>query len=46
CKEDRVTVLKFAVEGVSKNQGHQDLFTNFDLYIINPVESTAEAPFA
>ncbi|CAG8825296.1 26_t:CDS:1, partial [Dentiscutata erythropus] len=36
--EDKVEVLKRSVEGLLKNQGHQDS----DLYVIIPKNSTAE----
>ena len=38
CKEDKVAVLKRGVEGLLKNQGHQDS----DLYVIIPKNSMAK----
>ncbi|CAG8526880.1 16451_t:CDS:1, partial [Gigaspora margarita] len=38
CKEDKVAMLKHAVEGLLKNQDHQDS----DFYVIIPKNSTAE----
>ncbi|CAJ0824667.1 1938_t:CDS:1, partial [Entrophospora sp. SA101] len=42
CKEDKVTTLKKAIEGLLVNQGHQELSIHFNLYAIIPMESTAE----
>ncbi len=36
CKEDKVTILEFAVKTLLVNQGYQALFFNFVLYVNNP----------
>ncbi|CAG8563091.1 1450_t:CDS:2 [Cetraspora pellucida] len=38
CKEDKIAMLKHAVEGLLKNQDHQDS----DLYVIIPKNSIAK----
>ncbi len=35
-KEDKVTILEFAIKILLANQGYQALFLNFDLYVNNP----------
>ncbi|CAJ0752468.1 19109_t:CDS:2, partial [Entrophospora sp. SA101] len=41
-EEDKVATLKYAIEGLLRHQGHQELSANFNLYVFIPTKLTAK----